>query len=110
MALEFQTLKFSNDRVGLKEKDNAITRLSVEDWRIESESIVQGHMKGGQGCCLATICLPMGFLAGRTTGEIVVTLVRDARPGEKPLVPTQPAWGATVGRSCARLVRRLVNR
>ena len=78
MPLEYKTLKFRNDSAGLREKDITLARWAAAGWRITAETIEQGYMKGGEACCLAsTCCLPMGFLAGRTAGFIVVSLVRD---------------------------------
>ena len=77
VALEYKTLKFRNDVEGLRQKDFALKELAAGGWRVVSESIEAGHMKGGQACCLATICLPMGFLAKRTPGQIVITLTRE---------------------------------
>ena len=41
------------------------------------ETIEQGHMKGEEACCLAAICLPLAFTAGRTPNVVVVTMSRD---------------------------------
>ena len=34
-------------------------------------------MKGGEACCLAAICLPLGFAAGRTLNVAIVTMQRE---------------------------------
>ncbi len=78
MALEYRTLKFPNDKDGLRQKDESITQLAASGWRVVGESIEGGHIKGGKACCLVSICLPMGFLAGRTPGSVVVSLAREA--------------------------------
>ena len=77
MALEYQTAVFEQDQSGLEERMRWINAMGVQGWRVASESIDPGHYKGGQACCLATVCLPMGFLAGRTSGSIRVTLCRE---------------------------------
>ena len=78
MPLEYKTLKFENSQAGIKAKNKSAEQLAADGWRIVSEQIDPGHMKGEQACCLATICLPLGFAAGRTTGTIMVTLGRDS--------------------------------
>jgi hypothetical protein len=129
MVRHFRTLKFPNDELGIREKNRTLTQLTTEGWHIDSESIMSGHLKGTQACCLATICLPMGFLAGRTPGEIVVSLVREGSetngaltaPGsgvaEMSQIPHQfsqasvaPSWSARVGRFCGQAIRRLMGR
>lgn len=114
MALEYKTLTFSNTRTGLKEKDISLAALSSQGWRIVNESISSGQMKGGQACCLASLCLPMGFLAGRTPGSIVVSLARDS--AESPVndfaVETPPSraaertLGAKIGYKLGRFAQR----
>lgn len=74
---EYHTERFSNDAAGLSEKDSFCGRMADDGWTIASESIEPGHLKGSQACCLATLCIPLGFAAGRTTGTIVVTFKRE---------------------------------
>jgi len=77
MPLEYKSLKFENSPAGIRSKNVSAAQLASDGWRIMSEQIDPGHIKGGQACCLATICLPLGFAAGRTTGSILVTFGRD---------------------------------
>lgn len=84
MSLEYKTLKFPNDIDGLRQKDESVTRLAASGWRVVEESVETGHMRGSEACCLASICLPMGFLSGRTPGSIVVTLTREAVSSSSP--------------------------
>ncbi len=80
MPLEYETVKFTNDQQGIARK-NAVTRKMVaQGWQVSSESIESGHIKGEEVCCGAAICLPLGALAGRTPGHIVVTYAREIRP------------------------------
>jgi hypothetical protein len=74
---QYHTATFSNDHDGIQGKNQFSQRMAQQGWRVASESITQGQMKGGQACCLASICLPMGFLAGRTAGSVMVTYVHD---------------------------------
>ena len=77
MPLEYQTVKFTNDGIGLSEKDRFTREMVTRGWHIVSEQVEQGHMQGGQACCLASICLPLGLAAGRTPGNIIVTFGRE---------------------------------
>ncbi len=56
---------------------DSLNWLGSNGWRIASETIEQGNIKGGEACCLASICLPLGFAAGRTPNIAVVTMQRD---------------------------------
>jgi hypothetical protein len=114
MVLEYKTLTFINARIGLEEKDETITNLSQQGWRIVNESITPGHMKGKQACCLASLCLPTGFLAGRTPGSIVVSLVRDSTESPANNIVAKVASnraaertvGAKIGYTLGRLTRK----
>lgn len=46
-------------------------------------------MSGGQACCLASICLPLGFLAQRTASVVNITLARETSTSE-PAVDNEP--------------------
>lgn len=78
MPAEYKTLRFPRTQAGWKEKDRVVNELAVQGWRVASESIAPGQLKGEKACCLASICLPLGFMAGQTPGAVVVTLVRDS--------------------------------
>ena len=119
MPLEYKTLKFRNDAEGLRQKDSAIAALAMDGWQVISESIESGHIKGGQACCLATICLPLGFLSKRTPGEIIITLNRQADTVSTPIMPSAPTavikhtaerMGARIGYFLARCVAKLRRR
>jgi hypothetical protein len=73
---EVKTLQFLNTPEGQAWKNQALVQHLQAGWRIVSETVTPGHMKGNQACCLAMICLPLGFAAGRTEGVISVTLQR----------------------------------
>ena len=47
-------------------------------------------MKGGEACCLATLCLPLGFAAGRTPNVTVVNIERDVP--EEQTAPHRHVW------------------
>lgn len=98
MPLEYKTLKFPNDKDGIRGKDESVTRLAARGWRLVGESIEAGHIKGGKACCFASICLPTGFLSGRTSGSVVVTLAREVDS------PTSPDTEST--RTLSRDTRR----
>lgn len=74
---EYRTLVFPNTTAGQNEKVRTINALSKEGWKVVSETITQGQFKGKTACCLAIICLPFGFCAGSTEGNINVTLEKD---------------------------------
>lgn len=76
MALEYHTVKFSNDVRGIAQKNRYCAQLAAQGWRISSEVIEQGHLKGGEACCLFTICAPLAFLSGRTSNVTVTTFER----------------------------------
>lgn len=82
MPSEYITVRFPTDADGLHRRMLYSAQMGERGWRIVSESIEQGHLKGGQACCLATICLPMGFMAGRTPGIVTLTLARELDPNE----------------------------
>ena len=73
---EVKTLQFLNTPEGQARKNEALGEHLQAGWTIVSETVTPGHMKGKQACCLAFICLPFGFAAGRTDGVISVTLQR----------------------------------
>jgi ribosomal protein L40E len=77
MPVQYHTVRFENDDSGLAEKNAYTARMARDGWRISSEAIEGGHMKGEEACCGALICLPFAFLAGRTPGFIVVTYARE---------------------------------
>jgi hypothetical protein len=82
---QFETLRFPTDPMGQRERNDCLSYLTQHGWRILGETIEQGHMKGGDACCLAMICLPMGFAAGRTPNVTMVNIERD--------IPAQPVIG-----------------
>lgn len=77
MAVEFKTLTFPNTEAGRREKVAALKMYTEQGWQVVSENITQGSLRGKRACCLAAICLPMGFCAGSSSGEITVTLKRE---------------------------------
>jgi hypothetical protein len=91
MQLEYQTAQFPNTFAGQKQKNEALARAAANGWKVESETLLPGHMKGEQACCLALICLPLGFLAGRTEGVVSVTCSRPVQPNGNATTTTPPA-------------------
>jgi hypothetical protein len=77
MAKEFMNLQFPNNAEGQTEKLKALHTYCSEEWKVVSEIIIPGQVKGGDACCLALICLPLIFFAGKTDGYINLTLERD---------------------------------
>jgi len=94
MQLEYQTAQFPNTFAGQKLKNEALARAVANGWKVESETLLPGHMKGEQACCLALICLPLGFLAGRTEGVVSVTCSRPVQPNGNTAPPPLPALPA----------------
>ena len=94
MQLEYQTAQFPNSFAGQKLKNEALARAVANGWKVESETLLPGHMKGEQACCLALICLPLGFLAGRTEGVVSVTCSRPIQPNGNTAPPPLPALPA----------------
>ena len=78
MGLEYQTGRFDNNSYGVEARMHWINQMAGQGWRIASETVEPGHVRGGQACCLATLCLPLGFAAGRTEGMIAVTLCKES--------------------------------
>jgi hypothetical protein len=78
MALEYYSVKFSNDTAGITQKNTYANQMTAQGWKIASEVIEPGHMKGGEACCGFMICAPLAFLAGRTPGIIVTTFSRES--------------------------------
>jgi len=66
-----------DNRSGLAMKNADTQRYARAGWKVISESIEPGRFKGEKACCLAMMCLPCGFVAGSTTGYIVVTYGKD---------------------------------
>ena len=97
MALEYQTVKFANDRNGIAEKNVVTDRMARQGWAVSSEAIEQGHFKGDEACCGAMICLPCGLLAGehratlwsRTVEKIVAC---NNMFSAKAAVLSRPGW------------------
>ena len=81
MAIKYRTRTFPNTSQGINLKNKTSTELSKSGWKVVSEQIDPGHLRGGDACCLAFICLPLGFLAGRTKGVILVTYGRETGEG-----------------------------
>src|SRR5258708_7281717 len=75
--MEYLTKTFENTPAGLRQKDEQSRNLGLQGFRIISEHIEQGQLKGGDACCLFLICAPLAFLAGSTTGNIIVTYGRE---------------------------------
>jgi hypothetical protein len=69
LSMEYLTEKFDNTSDGIKAKDTRTRQLAVLGYRIVSEQIEPGHVKGNEQCCGALICLPLIFAAGRTPGQ-----------------------------------------
>jgi hypothetical protein len=77
VPVEYLTYTYENTAHGLWQKDQYTRHLANNGYKIMSEQIEQGHIKGSEQCCLALICLPAIFLAGRTPAQIIVTYGRD---------------------------------
>src|SRR5579864_4149184 len=86
--MEYITRTFENTSAGLRQKDAVTRELAGQGYRIISEQIEQGHIKGSEQCCGALICLPLIFLAGRTPGNIIVTYGRETFVPEAKLYCT----------------------
>jgi hypothetical protein len=91
---EYHTVKFTNDAEGIRNKNEFTGQMAAEGWRIASELIEQGHIKGGEACCGALICLPFGFLAGRTPSVITVTFVRETT--ELAAIKSVQTWAGKI--------------
>ena len=70
----YLSLRFPVTAEGQRRKVRSINFLLDCDWKIVGEMIEPGHMKGNEACCLAMICLPLGFAAGRTEDIVTVNL------------------------------------
>lgn len=73
----FKTLHFDDSPKGQREKVRVLEKYTADGWRLVSETITPGRYDGGTGCCLALICLPLGFLAPKSQNRINVTLQLD---------------------------------
>lgn len=87
---QFETLRFLSDEEGQADKNASLTYLTAKGWRVLSETIEQGHVKGGEACCLASICLPLGFAAGRTPNVTMVSIERDLSEARR--TPHEHQW------------------
>jgi hypothetical protein len=77
MSLEYYTARFATDSRGIAKKDDYSQAMASQGWKITSEVIEQGHIRGDQACCVAAICLPLILMAGRTPNVVIVTYSRD---------------------------------
>lgn len=75
--MEYLTQKFENTADGIRRKDAYTQQVAAQGYRIISEQVENGHVKGNEQCCNALICLPLIFMAGRTPGNILVTYGRE---------------------------------
>jgi len=78
IPMEYITASFENTRSGLQRKDEYTRQLAQQAYRIITEQIEPGHIKGNEQCCWALVCLPGIFLASRTPGTIVVTYGKES--------------------------------
>ena len=78
--MQYVTQRFENTQAGLAQKDAYSRQMAAQGYHIVSEQLEAGHYKGGEQCCLFTLCMPCVFLAGRTPGIVVVTYGRDIEP------------------------------
>ena len=78
--MQYVTQRFENTSAGLAQKDAYSRQMAAQGYHIVSEQLEAGHYKGGEQCCLFTLCMPCVFLAGRTPGFLVVTYGRDIAP------------------------------
>ena len=77
------SLRFFGTRDGQRFKTQVLTFLTGRGWRVGRGFVRPGGIKGRNACCLAAICLPLGFAADRTPDVVTVNLVSDGPP---PLV------------------------
>ena len=78
--MQYVTQRFENTSAGLAQKDAYSRQMAAQGYHIVSEQLEGGHYKGGEQCCLFTLCIPCVFLAGRTPGSVVVTYGREVAP------------------------------
>ena len=78
--MQYVTQRFENTQAGLAQKDAYSRQMAAQGYHIVSEQLEAGHYKGGEQCCLFTVCMPCVFLAGRTPGLVVVTYGREVAP------------------------------
>lgn len=99
--MEYLTERFENTRAGISKKDAYSRHLADQGYRIISEQVEKGHIKGHEQCCGACVCLPAIFLAGRTPGVITVTYGRE--------ISNCPSCGAAIiaGSQCTNCNRRI---
>lgn len=78
--MQYVTQRFENTSAGLAQKDAYSRQMAAQGYHIVSEQLEAGHHKGGEQCCLFSVCIPCVFLAGRTPGFVVVTYGREVAP------------------------------
>ncbi len=83
---ELMTIQFPNTPEGQLQKNQKLSELYAEGWRVVSETISGGEFKKEKACCFFMIFPPCAFLAGSTPGAINVTLTKD-NEDEKPAKP-----------------------
>src|SRR5690348_7944767 len=105
MGVEYRTFRFHQNESGLADREQRIRQMSASGWRIASETIEPGRIKGEQACCFATLCLPLGFLAGRTPGIVTLTFVSgglEAEAGTKRACSSCGAELVPASKFCSR--------
>ncbi len=75
--MEYITRTFENTIDGLHDKDSFTKQQTAQGFRIVSEQVEKGDIKGHEQCCGALLCLPLVFLAGRKPGQVHVTYGRE---------------------------------
>ena len=95
MGLEYQTGRFDNNSYGVEARMHWINQMAGQGWRIASETVEPGHVRGGQACCLATLCLPLGFAALQRVWRTARSLHRLWPQGGVGVQVLQSLWPAT---------------
>ena len=88
--VEYHTLQFRNDAVGIADRNRITNDMARFGWRIQSEVVEKGNYDGKQACCFFAIFAPCVFLTRREASTITVTFVRETIERQLP-VPSPPS-------------------
>ncbi len=82
------TREYSHER----DRDRDIARMGNHGWSVQSITHVPGSYRGGRGCLLAVIFLPLALLAGNSPDRYFVTFGTTA-PASQATLPKQITAG-----------------
>ncbi|MEA2088731.1 MAG: hypothetical protein U9O55_02750 [Patescibacteria group bacterium] len=78
-----KTLTFEITQRGQKEMAKKILEMEKYGWKEKSRITEAGRYKGGKGCCLFCIFMPLVLLAGHNKDKVIITFEKYISEEEK---------------------------